>query len=88
VVMEELARITGFSCTKPRGAFYAFPDVSQLGKTSVEMSDLLLEKARVATIPGVGFGEAGEGHIRLTFANPEDDLRGALRRIRDAVELL
>ena len=88
VVVEELARITGFSCTKPRGAFYAFPNVSQLGKTSVEMSDLLLERARVATIPGVGFGEGGEGHIRLTFANPEDESREALRRIKETVELL
>jgi aspartate/methionine/tyrosine aminotransferase len=88
VVMEELDRITGFSCTKPRGAFYAFPNVSQLGKTSIEMSDLILERARVATIPGVGFGEGGEGHIRLTFTNPDDELREALRRIKETVELL
>jgi aspartate aminotransferase len=49
------------------------------------MSEFLLEKARVATIPGVGFGKRGENHIRITFTNPEEELREAFKRIREAI---
>jgi len=88
MVMDGLTKIQGVSCAKPRGAFYAFPDFSTLEKSSVTMSELLLEKARVATIPGVGFGKLGEGHLRLTFTNPDDELREALQRIRQTIQSL
>ncbi len=88
IVMENLAKIEGVSCVKPRGAFYAFPNISSVGKSSVAMSELLLEKARVATIPGIGFGKRGEGHVRLTFTNPEHELREALSRIKDTIDSL
>jgi len=50
------------------------------------MSELLLERARVATIPGVAFGKQGEDHIRLTFTNSESELLEALRRIEETVQ--
>jgi len=88
ILMGGLARIEGVSCVKPRGAFYAFPNISSVENSSVRMSELILEKARVATIPGVGFGKRGEGHLRLTFTNPEDELKEALRRIKETIESL
>jgi len=88
ILMDGLTGINGVSCVKPRGAFYAFPNISSIEKSSVRMSELLLEKARVATIPGVGFGKRGEGHIRLTFTNSEDELREAVQRIKETIESL
>jgi aminotransferase len=85
VAANELNKIDGVSCVKPRGAFYAFPNISSLGKSSVAMSEFLLEKAKVATIPGVGFGKRGENHIRITFTNPEEELREAFKRIREVI---
>jgi aminotransferase len=73
---------------KPKGTFYAFPNISSLGKSSVEISELLLEKGRVATIPGAAFGKLGEDHIRLTFTNSEEELNEALRRIEEMLRLL
>jgi aminotransferase len=86
ILIDGLTEIHGVSCIKPRGAFYAFPDTSTIEKSSLRMSDLLLEKARVATIPGIGFGKRGEGHIRLTFTNPEDELKEALKRIKETLQ--
>jgi aminotransferase len=85
IVIENLAKIECVSCVKPRGAFYAFPNMSSKGISSTAISELLLEKARVAIVPGIGFGERGEGHVRVTFTNPEDELREALGRIKDAL---
>lgn len=85
VVVNELNKTDGISCVKPRGAFYAFPNISSLGKSSIAMSEYLLDKARVATIPGLGFGKRGDSHIRITFTNPEDELKEAIKRIREAI---
>ncbi len=70
------------SCFKPEGAFYAFPKFD-LGMNSIQLADLLLEKARVAGTPGSAFGAAGEGHIRFSFATSPDVLETAARRIKE-----
>jgi aspartate aminotransferase len=58
----------GLTCDVPAGAFYAFPSVAKIHKDSRRASQLLLEKAHVATIPGVVFGAQGEGHVRFGYA--------------------
>ena len=58
----------GLTCDLPAGAFYAFPSAAKIHKDSRRVSQLLLEKAHVATIPGVVFGAQGEGHIRFGYA--------------------
>jgi aminotransferase len=88
IVMEELAEIDGVTCVKPKGAFYALPNTSSLNKSSVAMSELILDRARVATIPGISFGKNGEGHIRITFTNPEGELKEALQRIKETLKSL
>lgn len=52
--------VNGFSCKMPAGAFYAFLNIKQFGMSSTMLADLLLKEARVATVPGVGFGAWGE----------------------------
>jgi aspartate aminotransferase len=66
----------------PAGAFYAFPDVSSISHDSREASEFLLDKARVATVPGVVFGPHGEGHVRFSFSTSIETIEGGLESLR------
>ena len=81
LLVAGLNAIPGLSCAAPAGAFYVFPDIRGTGFTSAELADRLLEEAGVVTLPGTGFGAAGEGYLRLSYANSQDHLRDALERI-------
>lgn len=80
--------IPGVTCAPPDGAFYAFPDIRSYGRLSVEVADLLLQRAGVAVLPGTCFGSAGEGFLRLSYATNMEVLREAVRRIREAFAAL
>jgi len=82
LVVDGLNTLPGVSCVKPRGAFYAFPNVSRLGCSSGEIAERLLNEAGVAVLPGTAFGAHGEGYLRLSYANSEANLRAALERMR------
>lgn len=72
----------GFPCESPAGAFYAFPDVSRLSKDSRAAADTLLERAQVATVPGIVFGEHGEGHLRFSFSTSPENIQAGLDSMR------
>jgi aspartate aminotransferase len=72
----------GLVCEKPAGAFYAFPDVSRVSRDSREAAEILLERAQVATVPGVVFGEHGEGHLRFSFSTSIETIEGGLESLR------
>jgi aspartate/methionine/tyrosine aminotransferase len=74
-------REAGLECETPEGAFYAFPDVCKLNKDSRKVSSMLLEKAHVATIPGVVFGAQGEGYVRFGYAMPKDAIAAGLKAL-------
>lgn len=76
-------RAAGLDCETPEGAFYAFPDVRKLNKDSRKVASMLLEKAHVATIPGVVFGAQGEGHIRFGYAMPKEAIAAGLKALSD-----
>jgi aspartate aminotransferase len=78
VIVSGLAAIPGVSCVEPGGAFYAFPNVRDLGMSAATLSDLMLERASVACLPGTAFGSYGEGYLRFSYANSVDNIRGAL----------
>jgi aspartate/methionine/tyrosine aminotransferase len=80
---SELNAVPGFRCAMPAGAFYAFPNITGTGLRSDELADLLLQQAGVACLNGGAFGEHGEGYIRFSYANSLENLREAVRRIRD-----
>ena len=71
----------GLECEPPAGAFYAFPNVEKIHKNSRTAAQILLDKAHIATIPGVVFGAQGEGHLRFGYAI-------TMREIEDCVEAL
>jgi aspartate/methionine/tyrosine aminotransferase len=85
LVVDGLNAIDGISCVLPKGAFYAFPNITGTGCSSKEFADLLLEEYGVAAIAGTSFGDAGEGYLRLSYANSEENLAKALERIETAV---
>jgi aspartate aminotransferase len=80
-VVSGLNQIPGLSCLSPHGAFYVFPNIRGLGKSSHELADLLLESAGVATLSGTAFGEYGEGYLRLSYANSLKNLNRAVERM-------
>lgn len=76
-------RAAGLECATPEGAFYAFPDVRKLSKDSRKVSQMLLEKAHIATIPGVVFGAQGEGHVRFGYAVPKEAIAVGLKALSE-----
>jgi aspartate/methionine/tyrosine aminotransferase len=81
VFVAGLNRVKGFSCRMPKGAFYAFPNVTKTGWSSRKLSEALLEQAGVACLSGASFGEFGEGYLRFSVANSLDNLKQALLQI-------
>jgi aspartate/methionine/tyrosine aminotransferase len=86
VVVEGLNALPGVSCATPKGAFYAFPNVSKTGWKSKPLASALLEDAGVATIGGPDFGVFGEGYIRLSYANSTENILRALDRMQAFLE--
>ena len=83
-VVKGLSAVPGITCPAPQGAFYVFPNVRGLGlRSSAEVADRLLNEAGVATLAGTCFGAAGEGYLRLSYANSLANLDKAVSRIAD-----
>jgi len=72
----------GLHCESPAGAFYAFPDVSRINKDSREAADALLNRAQVATVPGIVFGAQGESHLRFSFSTSIETIEAGLDSLR------
>jgi aminotransferase len=85
VIVDGLNRIPGFSVGKPKGAFYAFVNVKQLGRTSDELADHLLNEAKAVTTAGSAFGPSGEGYLRISYATSIESIRKGLSSIEQAV---
>jgi aspartate/methionine/tyrosine aminotransferase len=84
LVVSGLNKIPGLSCIWPQGAFYVFPNIGGTGLDSRAYADYLMMEANVAVLPGTAFGAFGEGYVRISFANSEENLSEALRRIDTA----
>lgn len=88
IIVEGLNSIERVHCLPPKGAFYAFPNISQTGLGSREFAIRLLQETHTVVVPGVGFGQGGEGFIRISYATSEENIREGLRRIKKFVESL
>ena len=84
---DRLNSVNGINCPLVEGAFYAFADIRGTGMTSTEAADLFLQEAHVAVTPGIAFGAAGEGHVRLSFATGDELLESAADRIGQVLGL-
>jgi aminotransferase len=85
IVLDGLAAL-GLPTGAPKGAFYAFPDISSTGMSDEAFAEGLLMEEHVAVIPGSAFGASGRGHVRICYATSEEKLREALVRIGRFVE--
>ena len=83
-LVARLNKIPGIKCKMPDGAFYAFADISGIEKDSMKFSLSLLEKGKIAVVPGVAFGS--DGHIRISYATSMDNITKALDRIESFVK--
>jgi aspartate/methionine/tyrosine aminotransferase len=81
VVVEGLNKLPGVSCATPKGAFYAFPNITRTGWQAKPLAAALLEEAGVAIIGGPDFGILGEGYVRLSYANSTENILKALDRM-------
>ena len=81
VVTDLLNDLPGVSCITPKGAFYAFPNIGGTGWKAKPLASALLEETGVALIGGPDFGILGEGFIRVSYANSEENIRIALARV-------
>ena len=84
ILVSELTKIKGLRLVRPGGTFYCFPDFSSLISDSQELAGLLLDKAYVATVPGIAFGK--EGHLRLSYTCSRDQIVESAQRIRWAID--
>lgn len=88
MIVNGLEKVRGMRVRRPGGAFYVFPNIKELGMTSFGFAMSLLTEARVAVVHGGGLGQAGEGHVRISFSVSNDAIREALRRITEWVDSL
>ena len=86
LITDGLREIPGLSCPEPEGAFYAFPNIKETGLTSAEFEDRVLNEAGVALLSGSAFGEYGEGYVRLSYANSQENIQKALDRLNQFVK--
>ena len=86
LVYDRINKIEGLSCIAPKGAFYCFVNIKNLGMTDQEASDYYLNEAGVAMIPGSAFGEYGAGYLRVAFSNSYENIEKAMDRIAAATE--
>ena len=85
---DAINQIDGLSCKCPKGAFYIFINVKELGKSSAEIASYLLEEAGLAFVPGDVFGPEGEGYLRMSFANSYDNIVEGCEKLKAAIEAL
>ena len=78
----------GIDCFEPFGAFYVFPNIKKFGLSSDDFALQLLEKERLAVVPGTAFGDCGEGFIRISYAYSLEDLKKALERLKHFISEL
>ena len=87
-MVRALNGIPGVTCGTPEGAYFVFPDFKSCGMPSSELCMHLLEAGRVASTPGSAFGAAGEGHLRLVFNAPVEDIERGVAQIADSLAKL
>ena len=87
LVLNELEKIEGLSYVKPKGAFYVFPNFSSFEESDEAMALYLLKKAGVVTVPGSGFGEAGKGHLRISYSVSYKQVEEGMKRIKECLRL-
>ena len=81
LITDGLRSIPGVKCPEPEGAFYVFPSIQETGLSSSQFEERAMNEAGVALLSGSAFGEFGEGYVRLSYANSQENIQKALERL-------
>ncbi len=87
-IVDGLNEVPGFSCIRPKGAFYVFPNISKTGMNSEDLANYIIEKAHVCLLPGTAFGSQGEGFLRLSYASSLENIHEGIDRLKQTMEKL
>jgi len=87
-IVEGLNQIEGFSCLKPHGAFYVWPNITRTGWGSLELAEYMLTELGVAALSGTAFGDYGQGYLRFSYSNSIENIDKALKRLKKAMPAL
>lgn len=85
ILVDGLNAIPGIKCMKSPGSFYAFPNIKSFGMSSFDFAVDLLKEGKAVGAPGSAFGSMGEGYLRFSFANSDENLKEAVKRIADYI---
>lgn len=85
LIVSGLNQIPGISCQVPQGAFYVFPNVKSFQKPASQLADYLLDEAGIAVLSGTAFGKYGEGYLRFSYANSQENIKKMLKRLEEAL---
>jgi len=85
LVSTALQQMPGIRTARPAGAFYILPNIKETGKSSQELTEYLLQEAKIAVVPGPVFGNFGEGYIRISYANSYENLEMAMEQMNAAL---
>jgi aspartate/methionine/tyrosine aminotransferase len=85
LIVREINQTHGMSCRMPKGAFYAFANVTAIHEEAKQLSTRMLEEGGVACLPGTAFGEGGRGYLRFSYANSQEKIREGMHRMREVV---
>ena len=88
VLVEGINSIDKLSCKYPKGTFYAMVNIQKTGLKSEEFAYELLQSVQVAVVPGITYGEASEGYVRIAYTMHEDKIKEGLQRIKQFVDSL
>ena len=88
LITDGLRAIPGIRCPEPEGAFYAFPSIADTGLSSREFEERAMQQAGVALLSGSAFGQYGEGYVRLSYANSQQNITKAIDRLSALVRSL
>ena len=81
LITEGINSLQGLRTNLVEGAFYSFVDAREIDGDSVRLADRILKEVHIGVVPGVAFGECGEGHFRLSFATSDDELNRTIERL-------
>jgi aspartate/methionine/tyrosine aminotransferase len=85
MVCQCLTDMRGVKLVEPKGAFYVFPNIEELGVSSEKLTWYLLDQAKIAVVPGTTLGDHAEGYIRISYANSYENLQKAMDRMSEAL---
>lgn len=88
ILVQGINKVNKLSCRKPQGTFYVFVNISKTGMHSTDFAFDLLDKAQVAVVPGITYGEVGDGYIRIALTRNDDEIQEAVERIAKYVNSL